>query len=189
MSDAKNIWGDELAAIMAQSRLVYSYDDINRALEVMAEKIALDLAGRRPLALTVMQGGLMFAAHLLARLPIPVELDYVHASRYRGKLQGADLEWIARPSVSLEGRDILLLDDIFDQGYTLEHLVRDCKEQGAASVRSAVLLTKNHERDISDYRPDYSALSVEDLYVFGFGMDFEHQLRNLNGIYAYEPHT
>lgn len=173
--------------ILNQSVLLHDENEIASVLDEMANDISSDLAESNPLVMPVMQGGLIFAGHLITRLAFPLRINYIHATRYRGEQSGGELHWIARPSESLEGQHVLLLDDIFDQGYTLEAIAADCLKQGAASVRSAVLLKKNHPRAVADYRPDYFALEVADQYVFGFGMDYEHQLRNLNGIYAYVP--
>lgn len=176
-----------LADVLKQSTQVFNYDQITQALDLMAAEVSADLRDLNPLVLTVMQGGLIFSGHMLTRLSFPLEVDYVHASRYRGEREGGGLRWLARPASSLEGRHVLLLDDIFDQGFTLEAIAEDCMTQGAASVRSSVLLSKRHERPMANYQPEYSALEVDDWYVYGFGMDFEHQLRNLNAIYAYHP--
>lgn len=176
-----------LATILSQSVLLHDEHEIAQSLDKMAEEIGADLAGENPIVMPVMQGGLIFAGHLITRLAFPLRINYIHATRYRGETSGGALKWIARPSETLKGQHVLLLDDIFDQGYTMDAIAADCLAQGAASVRSAVLLKKNHPRAVADYRPDYFALEVDDQYVFGFGMDYEHQLRNLNGIYAFVP--
>lgn len=168
----------------AGATCVFDRDSIDTALDGLADAITRDLAGSDMLVLPVLQGGLILSGHLLTRLDFPLHQDYIHASRYRGEMSGSDLRWIARPHAELKGRTILLVDDIFDQGFTLESLHKWCTEQGAAEVKSAVLVTKEHKRDVADYRPDYSALTVDDRYIFGFGMDYEHAWRNANGIYA-----
>lgn len=187
MAQSLDKFDGHLASVIRQSVLLYDENEIASVLDDMAEKITSDLAGLNPLVMPVMQGGLIFAGHLITRMAYPMRINYIHATRYRGEKSGGELKWIARPSESLEGQHVLLLDDIFDQGYTLDAIAADCIKQGAASVRSAVLLKKNHPRAVADYRPNYYALEVEDQYVYGFGMDYEHQLRNLNGIYAFIP--
>lgn len=187
MTQSLEKFDGHLATILSQSVLLHDERQIGESLDLMAERITDDLAGKNPIVMPVMQGGLIFAGHLITRLAFPLRINYIHATRYRGETSGGELKWIARPSESLEGQHVLLLDDIFDQGYTLDAIAADCRSQGAASVRSSVLLKKNHPRAVANYRPDYHALEVDDQYVFGFGMDYEHQLRNLNGIYAFVP--
>ena len=163
---------------------VFTRQDIDAALDRLAARLTADLADSHPVALTVLHGGLVFAGHLLPRLAFRLTTDYVHATRYRGAQRGSELVWIARPATALAGRTVLLLDDIYDEGFTLESLVDFCRDMGAARVVSAVLLRKHHHRPTAALQPDYHALEVDDRYVFGFGMDIHHEWRNANGIYA-----
>ena len=91
---------------------------------------------------------------------------------------------VVQPRIPLQGRTVLVLDDILDEGNTLAAVLEYCRQAGAARVFSAVLVTKLHERLVKGITADFVGLEVEDLYVFGFGMDYKGYLRNLNGIYA-----
>ena len=172
-------------AVEAWSRadLLHSAAAVESALDHMAASISERLSNADPIVLTVMTGGVVPAGLLLPRLGFPLVLDYVHATRYRGQTAGGRLHWIQRPSQPLGGRVLLLVDDILDQGITLAEIARDCREQGAIEVLSAVLVEKRHERK-NDFRADFVGLEVEDRYVFGYGMDYKGYLRNANGIYA-----
>jgi hypoxanthine phosphoribosyltransferase len=120
---------------------------------------------------------------LVPLLDVPLQLDYIHATRYRGGTRGHDdLHWKAKPVASLQDRDVLLIDDILDQGVTLQALVRYCQAQGAASVASAVLVRKL--RDDAVTGADYIGLDVPDRYVFGCGMDYGEYHRQFPAIYA-----
>ncbi len=121
---------------------------------------------------------------LSLQLGIDVEFDYLHATRYRGAIVGSGLAWLHRPSTPLEGRRVLIADDILDEGHTLKAVRNWCEDQGAADVRIAVLCVKNHDRRVEDIDADYIALEVPDRYVYGYGMDYHEQGRNLPGIYA-----
>ena len=134
-----------------------------------------------------MHGPLPFAGQLsleLGALGLDLEFDYLHATRYRGETTGGELVWKHRPATALYGRRVLLVDDILDEGYTLAAVRQWCMEQGATDVRIAALTTKQHTRVIEGIRADYVGLEVPDRYVFGFGMDYHEQGRNLPGIYA-----
>jgi hypoxanthine phosphoribosyltransferase len=130
-----------------------------------------------------MNGGFVPGARLVTRLEFPLWIDYIHATRYREKTTGADLRWLKRPGLPLNGRSVLVVDDILDEGITLAEIVEFCKNEGAKEVRSAVLCRKIHDRS-NGFMADYIGLDVEDRYVFGYGMDYKGYLRNVPGIYA-----
>ena len=156
---------------------------INEALDELAVKITKDLQDANPLVLCVMTGGVIPTGHLMTRLSFPLQLDYIHATRYQGETSGGELHWIKEPSYSLKNRNILIVDDIYDEGITLFEITKYCKEKEAAEVYSAVLVNKVHDRK-ADYMPNYIGLDIEDRYLFGFGMDYKNYLRNLNAIHA-----
>lgn len=167
-----------------QADCLFDRAAIDSALDAQALELTQRLENSNPLAMAVLHGGLIYAGHLLTRLNFRLQQDYIHATRYRGEQTGGnELHWLAAPHSDLKGRSILLLDDIFDEGHTLQAIKAHCLEKGADEVVTAVLLTKRHDRGIA-LKPDYSALEVEDRYVFGFGMDLHHGWRNANGIYA-----
>ena len=101
--------------------------------------------------------------------------------------QGSELEWHRLPALSLHGRDVLILDDILDEGATLAAVVAHCRAQRAARVLTAVLVDKRHERKVTGIRADFVGLRVEDRYLYGYGMDYRGYLRNAAGIYAVDP--
>lgn len=176
---------DDLVKIMAEADLLKSGADVEVALNKMAEQITEQLGDTMPVVLAIMNGGLVMAGQLLTKLNFPLEQGYLHATRYRGETTGsADLQWQALPSVSLEGRTVLILDDIFDEGHTLSQVVQACRAQGANHVLTAVMVNKLHDRKCDDLMIDFCGLEVEDRYVFGFGMDYRGYWRNAPGIYA-----
>ncbi|MCC6206920.1 MAG: hypoxanthine-guanine phosphoribosyltransferase [Gammaproteobacteria bacterium] len=170
-------------AVYSEADCLHSRAEIEAALDRMALDISYVLAEANPLVITVMQGGLITAGMLLPRLAFPLQVDYLHATRYRGKTSGADLHWIVRPSQALADRIVLLVDDIHDEGHTLEAIVEACRQAGARRVYSAVLVNKRHDRKAA-YRADFVGVEVEDRYVFGYGMDYKEYLRNAPGIFA-----
>lgn len=186
-----------LADALARAELIHDRAALEQAIAAMAVRIGNDYApsvqvpdrstGSRPVFLTVMHGGLPFAGQLALELGargLDLELDYLHASRYRGATSGGELVWKHRPATPLRDRSVLLVDDIVDEGHTLA-AVRDwCFAEGAREVRIAALAVKRHERCVPGLRADYAGVEVPDRYVFGYGMDYHEQGRNLPGIYA-----
>ena len=173
-----------LAVALQNSERLFDEHQIAQGIARIATEIRNDYAGPRPVYLTVMHGGMLFASQLALQVGIDLEFDYLHATRYRGALTGSGLAWLHRPATPLEGRRVLIADDILDEGHTLKAVRHWCEDQGALDVRVAVLCVKNHDRRVEGIEADYVALEVPDRYVYGFGMDFHEQGRNLHGIYA-----
>jgi len=178
-----SITPQEAFAAYAEADQLYTAQQVEQALERMAQEISGRLRDSNPLVLCVMLGGMIPAGQLLSRLEFPLQLDYIHATRYRGKTSGGELHWIARPSTPLKDRVVLVIDDILDEGKTLAAIVDECKVLGAREVYTAVLVDKRHDRK-QGMTASFTGLEVEDRYVFGCGMDYKGYLRNLPGIYA-----
>ena len=173
----------QAALVMVEADRLHDADEVGAAMDAMAKAITTTLGGRDPLLLCVMSGAVVTAGQLLTRLNFPLKLDYIHATRYNDTTQGGALDWIARPRQSLQGRVVLVVDDILDAGITLAEIIKDCRRQGAAAVYSAVLVSKRRSRE-ADIEVDFIGLDVEDRYLFGFGMDYHGYWRNADGIYA-----
>lgn len=178
-----NVTPEQARAVYAEADCLFDQSQVEAALAQMAEAITADLADKNPLVLAVMSGAMIPAGILLSRLDFPLQIDYIHATRYRGDTAGGELEWRVPPRFPLQGRNVLIIDDILDEGLTLQAIVESCREQGAGEVRSAVLVKKLHERNAGT-EADYVGLEVEDRYVFGYGMDYKEYLRNAPGIFA-----
>jgi hypoxanthine phosphoribosyltransferase len=174
---------EEIKHVQATADLLHSEQEIELAIDKMAQEINIALADRNPLLLCVMNGGVVTFGKLLTRLSIPLTIDAINASRYQNLTSGGSIEWLAKPVTSLKGRTVLLVDDILDEGITLQAICQYCREQGATAVYSAVLVDKilDHQKPIT---ADFIGLKVENRYVFGYGMDYKGYLRNAPGIYA-----
>ena len=174
---------EQAHAVLEEAECLYSADEVHEAFDRLAAQINAKLEGTNPLVLCVMNGGLVPAGHLLTRLSFPLQFEYIHATRYRGDLQGGELHLRAKPVTQLAGRVVLVIDDILDEGVTLARILEYCREQGADEVASCVLVEKRHDRKV-DVAVDFVGLEVEDRYVFGYGMDYKGYLRNAPGIFA-----
>ncbi len=176
---------DSLAVALQNSEQLFDRAEIEQAIARIAAEIVSDYDGdERPVYLTIMHGGMLFASQLALQLGIDLEFDYLHATRYRGATSGSGLAWLHRPATPLKGRRVLIADDILDEGHTLKAVSDWCQDQGAADVRIAVLCVKDHDRCVEGIAADYIALEVPDRYVYGYGMDYHEQGRNLPGLYA-----
>ncbi len=173
-----------LADAMAQSDLLHDRTELESIITDMGQRIGAALDGERAVFLTVMNGALIFAGQLALAIRTDLEFDYVHATRYRGATSGSDLHWLREPVVPLAGRLVLLVDDILDEGHTLKAVREDCYQRGAKKVLIASLCTKRHDRLVDGIATDFNGVELPDRFVFGYGMDYHEQGRNLPGIYA-----
>ncbi len=179
-----NIDSSHVRQVLASASCLFTRLEVEQALDRLAAEIAASLADRDILLLCVMTGGLVPASELFLRLDFPVQLDYLHATRYHGTTGGSELRWVTHPLQSLRDRVVLVVDDILDEGLTLAAIMDYCRAEGASAVYSVVLVEKLHDRKASDLQADFVGLKVEDRYVFGYGMDYHGYLRNARGIYA-----
>jgi hypoxanthine phosphoribosyltransferase len=174
---------DEALKVMREAECLYTLEQLTDACDDIADAINRDYDGRELVVLCIMNGGLVTTGWLLPRLQMPLRVDYLHATRYRDKTSGGDLDWRVEPVNELAGQDVLIIDDILDEGYTLEAIIAFCHAQGARNVAAAVLVRKQHQRGVLP-DVDYIGLEVPDRYVFGAGMDYKGYWRNAPGIYA-----
>jgi hypoxanthine phosphoribosyltransferase len=174
---------EEIKHVQATADLLHSEQEVEAAIDNMAQQINIALADRNLLLLCVMNGGVVTFGKLLTRLTIPLTIDAINASRYQNQTSGGSIDWLVKPETPLEGRTVLIVDDILDEGITLQALYQYCRDQGATAVYSAVLVDKilDHEKPVT---ADFIGLKVENRYVFGYGMDYKGYLRNAPGIFA-----
>ncbi len=175
----------QLQRVFAAAELIYDQTQVVQAISQMSEAINQQLADTHPVVLTVLVGGIVLTGQLLPKLHFPLQLDYIHATRYQGGTSGGAVAWRAKPSTVLHQRTVLIVDDILDGGHTLMEVIAYCKQQQAARVYTAVLLDKQQAREPGCIiQADFTGLTVDKRYVFGYGMDYQEGLRNAPGIYA-----
>jgi hypoxanthine phosphoribosyltransferase len=171
--------------VMAEADCLYTEAQLEAAIDRVAQAINAELAERNPVVFCVMNGGLVFSGKLLPKLNFPLEQSYLHATRYRNETSGGELFWKAKPEISFIDRDVLIIDDILDEGHTLGAIIDFCKHAGASAVHTAVLIDKEHDRKARpNLKADYVGLTCIDRYIFGYGMDYKGYWRNAAGIYA-----
>ena len=175
---------DELKRISGAARCLHDGSAITTAYDHMAVAITEKLRDSNPLVLSAMIGGLIPTGHLLTRLQFPLQLDYVHASRYQGDTRGGELKWLRHPQIPLRDRVILIIDDVLDLGITLRELVAACRRDGARAVYTAVLVEKNNPDRPGLAQADFTGIKASNEYLYGHGMDYKTYLRNVDGIYA-----
>lgn len=189
MSPSDTISPEHIDEVLREADCLYTPEEIAAAYDRMAAAITETLDKRmgrygNPLILAVPIGGLFPAAEIISRLEFPLEVDYIHATRYQGGISGKEPEIRVRPRTPIKDRTVIIIDDILDEGITLAAILDFCRESGARHVFSAVLAEKHHDRKPAIRHADFTGLVVEDRYVFGCGMDYRGYLRNVRGIHA-----
>ena len=166
------------------ARCLYPAAAVDAAVDRVAVRMAVRLWDAKPIVVCVMKGGLPFTADLLRRFYFDLELDYVHATRYRG-VAGGDLRFVRPLERSVAGRTVLLVDDVVDEGVTLGALRDAVAAQGALQVLTAVLVRKAVPNALAPV--DYVALEAPDEFLVGRGMDCDGAFRQLSSIHALPP--
>lgn len=152
---------------------------IQKRLDVLAEKIRGDFEGKPMVVVALLKGALLFMADLLRRVPLPMEIECLNVSSYGGSMESTgEVVFLDKRMPEVEGRSVLLLDDILDTGGTLRAVMGKLHDHGAAEVRTCVLLAKDVPRE-SVKEADYTGFVIGDEFVVGYGLDYQGRYRNL----------
>lgn len=166
---------------------VVSEEQIAEGLARMARAIEADLAGKTPLLVGVLKGAVMVMADLARELRIPVEMDWMAVSSYGRSTKSSGVVRILKDlDASLEGRHVVIVEDIVDSGLTLSWLLENFESRGAASIRVASLLRKPDAMAV-EVPIDYLGFDIPNEFVVGYGLDFAERYRNLKGIGVLNP--
>lgn len=160
-------------------RPLISEPAIGRRVAELAERISTDCAGRELLVIGVLKGSWIFLADLVRRLTIPVMVDFIGVSSYgAGDRSSGRVRVVHKPGCPVEGRDLLLVEDILDSGRTMRTLLDELKQRDPASLRLCALLDKPDRREV-EVRADYVGFRIPDQFVVGYGLDYAERYRNL----------
>ena len=178
---------NEINFVINSASLLVDTQAIQRCIDKLASKLTDEYQGRNPICLVAMKGGLIFAGQLLTRLDFLLQVEYCHPTRGRQDILESEMAWKTRPPASIKNRDVLIIDDIYDEGHTLVSIAMKCEQMGAKSVGVVVLVSKKHDRKIPIPASSiHCGFEVPDKFVFGFGLDYKGFFRNCNCIYMIE---
>jgi hypoxanthine phosphoribosyltransferase len=170
-------------AALAEADLIRSEEEVQAAVRRVAQAINTTLGDQHPLVLSVMGGAVVFTGQLLPMLDFPLDFDYLHVSRYGNDKQGGELHWKVAPRENVRGKVVLVVDDILDEGETLNAIKQRVMELGATKFYSAVFADKENGKS-KPIRADFVGMDLPNRFVFGYGMDIHGAWRNLPAIYA-----
>jgi len=164
--------------------LIIPPEQIAQKVNAIAHQIDKDYRGEPLTVLMVMKGAVCVTADLMRAINTPATLDYIKASSYgnNGTKRG-ELKLLGLENLNLKGKNVLVVDDIFDSGNTMTAIVKQLKKQQPKSLKTLVAFVKNIPRKTT-YRPDYKMFDIEDRFIVGYGLDYKEQYRGLPGIYV-----
>lgn len=163
-------------------RLYKSESEIISAIRNIATKINDDYIGKRPLLVPVLNGSFMFASDLMKELKLDCELSFVKAVSYVGTSSNGKMEMLIGLNENVEGRHVIIIEDIVDSGHTLSKIIPSISQHNPASIRVAALLFKPEALKV-DLSVDYIGMEIPNDFIVGYGLDYDGLGRNLRDIY------
>ncbi len=168
-------------------RTLFSQEEIDRRLDELAAEINRDYAGKEPMLISVLRGSFVFMADLTRKITLPCTVDFMAVSSYgKGTTSSGQVQITKDLSDDIEGKDILVVEDILDSGNTLSYLMKLLQARHPASIRLCTLLDKP-ERRVVPVQADYVGFTIPDEFVVGYGLDYAEKYRNLPYIGVLKP--
>lgn len=159
--------------------ILISEENVDKKIEEIGKKISEEYRGKSVHLICVLKGGAFFMCELAKRITVPVSMDFMAVSSYgSGRESSGHLKMIKDLDESIEGKDVLIVEDIIDSGRTLDKLVTLLKTRGPKSIKVCTLLDKP-DRRVVDVNVDYTCFNIPDEFVVGYGLDYDQKYRNL----------
>lgn len=160
-------------------RVLLTEAEVDKKIQEIGEQISKDYAGKQVHLVCVLKGGSFFMCELAKRITVPVSLDFMSVSSYGGDTKSSGVVKIVKDlDEPLEGKDVIVIEDIVDSGRTLSYLLDMLQDRGPKSMRLCTLLDKP-ERRVVDVEVDYTGFQIPDEFVVGYGLDYDQRYRNL----------
>lgn len=167
--------------------IIFSEEEIQRKVAELGGTLSKDYEGRNPLVICVLKGAFIFMADLVKRMSIPLELDFMAVSSYGQSTKSSGVVKIIKDlDVPVEGRNVLIVEDIIDSGLTLSYLIDVLERRNALSISVVTLFDKPARRTV-ELDPDYKGFTIPDAFVVGYGLDYAEKYRNLPYIGVLKP--
>ena len=161
-------------------RVLLTEEEVDKRIQEIGEQISRDYAGRQVHLVCVLKGGSFFMCELAKRITVPVSMDFMSVSSYgAGTVSSGVVKIIKDLDEPLEGKDVLIVEDIIDSGRTLAYLIEILKQRGPKSIRLCTLLDKPERRVKKQVHVDYTCFTIPDEFVVGYGLDYDQKYRNL----------
>lgn len=166
-------------------KVVFSKEEIQSKIEEMGKQITEDYEGESILVVSLLKGSFIFTADLVRNIEVPVQIEFMTTSSYGdGEESSGKVDIISDLKTNIEGRHVLIVDDIMDSGLTMEVIANHLKQSNPKTVRTCVLLDKPERRKV-DMVPDYSGFVIPDLFIVGYGLNYGDYYRNIPYIFSF----
>ncbi|WP_018963214.1 hypoxanthine phosphoribosyltransferase [Coprothermobacter platensis] len=178
---------EELGISESVEKVLISQDDLQRRIRELGQEISYDYAGKTPLFVGILKGAFIFLSDLIRNISIPCHLDFMQVSSYGGGTDSSGIVKILKDlDISVEGRNVIIVEDIVDTGITMKHLLELLSARKPASLSVCTLLDKKERREV-DVDLDYVGFEIPNAFVVGYGLDYAEYYRNLPFIGVLRP--
>lgn len=169
-----------------KERVLFSAEEINNKNIELGKKISRDYEGKKLVAISLLRGSFIFAADLVRKIDLPVEIDFMTTSSYGNEEESTGIvEIVTDIRCDLVGKEVLIVDDIMDSGYTMKQVIKHIEGKNPNSIKTCVLLDKYSRRKV-DLQPDYAGFRIPDVFIVGYGLNYGEYYRNVPYIYTYD---
>lgn len=167
-------------------KVLFTKEEIEDMVKEMGMNISRDYKGKDLLIISLLKGAFVFTADLVREITVPVEIDFITTSSYGSDEESSgDVKFLTDITLDIEGRDVLLVDDIMDTGYTMEKVTQYIESKNPKSIKVCTMLDKPSRRKV-DLEPDYVGFVIPDLFIVGYGLNYDRHYRNTPYIFAFE---
>ncbi|MAG37312.1 MAG: hypoxanthine phosphoribosyltransferase [Dehalococcoidia bacterium] len=181
-----SVGGERLYALEAPDEVLFSAEAIQQQVRALAATLSADYADLRPILVGILRGSVAFMADLIRAISVPIEVDWLAISSYTGQSSSGVVRLLKDLDSDITERHLILIEDIVDTGLTINYVMRLLEARQPASLKLCALLNKPARR-IADRPIDYVGFDVPDVFVVGYGLDYEQRYRNLPYVAALDP--
>ena len=169
-----------------KEKVLFSREEIQSKVEELGRELSKEYADKDLVIVSLLRGAFIFSADLVRELSVPVEIDFMTTSSYgHGTQSSGDVKIVKDIDAIVKDRDVLIVDDIIDTGYTMERVMNHLKEKEPRSIKICTMLDKPDRREV-DLEPDFVGFSIPDLFIVGYGLNYENHYRNIPYIFSFE---
>lgn len=167
--------------------VLISEEQMRKRIKELGAQITADFEDRELVVIGVLRGSFIFMADLVREIKVPVTLDFMVAKSYSGTETTGEVKILKDVDIPVAGKNVLIVEDIVDSGFTLSKLKQHFITRNAGCVKICTALDKPSRRKVSDFTVDYIGFQVPDKFVVGFGLDYNDKFRNINEVRIYKP--
>ncbi len=169
-----------------KEKILFSSDEIKGKVKELGEKVSKDYKEKNLLVISLLRGSFIFAADLVREIKVPVEVDFMTTSSYGSNEEtSGKVDIVSNFRSNVDGKDVLIVDDIMDSGFTMRYVVEHFKKYNPKSIKACVMLDKPSRRRV-DIKPDYVGFTIPDVFIVGYGLNYGNHYRNIPYIFTYD---